>query len=45
MLVIKSAADMARLRESCAGIMLFSTMTSEQQEAIFDAMFEVRASA
>lgn len=41
----KSAADMDQLRKSCATIMLFSTMTADQQEKIFEAMFEVRARA
>ena len=39
---IKTANDLDGLRKACSAIVLFSTMTTEQQEAIFAAMFEVR---
>ena len=38
---IKTANDLDGLRKACSAIVLFSTMTTEQQEAIFAAMFEV----
>ena len=38
----KSHADMEQLRKSCKELVLFNSMTTEQQEKIFEAMFEVR---
>jgi CRP-like cAMP-binding protein len=37
----KTADQLDRLRSACSNIMIFSTMTSEQQGQIFDTMFEV----
>ena len=41
----KSASDLQQLRTACSSLVLFSSMTTEQQDAIFSLMFEVSARA